>query len=120
MALRLRSRRDILAIQPDWQKLRGQYLGVVGAWDDQHDGADVQFEVRAFVGDGQGWEDPVTGSLNAAMAQWLIESGVAPAQYVATQGTTLHRAGRVFVVKDGDDIWIGGNVVTRVAGVITL
>lgn len=120
MALRLRSRRDILAIQPDWQKLRGQYLGVVGAWDDQHDGADVQFEVRAFVGDGQGWEDPVTGSLNAAMAQWLIESGVAPAQYVATQGTTLHKAGRVFVVKDGDDIWIGGNVVTRVAGVITL
>ncbi|KXV05556.1 phenazine biosynthesis protein PhzF, partial [Gluconobacter potus] len=84
------------------------------------DGTDAQFEVRAFVGDGQGWEDPVTGSLNAGIAQWLIESGIAPAQYVASQGAALLRAGQVFVDKVGDDIWIGGNVVPRISGTIIL
>jgi PhzF family phenazine biosynthesis protein len=120
MALRLRSRRDVLAVQPDWQALKGHYVGIVGPWDSVHDGTDAQFEVRAFVGDGQGWEDPVTGSLNAGIAQWLIESGIAPTQYVARQGAALRRAGQIFVEKVVDDIWIGGNVVTRVFGTITI
>ena len=120
MVLRLPSRRDVLAIQPDWQTLQGQHVGVVGAWDPARDGTDAQFEVRAFVGDGQGWEDPVTGSLNAGIAQWLIESGIAPAQYVASQGAALRRAGQVFVEKVSDDIWIGGNVVTLISGTITV
>ena len=84
------------------------------------DGTGAQFEVRAFVGDGQGWEDPVTGSLNAGIAQWLIESGIAPEKYVASQDAVLGRAGRIFVEKDSGDIWIGGNVVARIAGTITL
>ncbi|MCP1237737.1 PhzF family phenazine biosynthesis protein [Gluconobacter kondonii] len=120
MVLRLRSRRDVLAVQPDWQALKGQSLGVVGAWDSVRDGTGAQFEVRAFVGGGQGSEDPVTGSLNAGIAQWLIESGIAPAKYVASQGAVLGRAGRIFVEKDSGDIWIGGNVVARIAGTITL
>ncbi|WP_235993411.1 PhzF family phenazine biosynthesis protein [Gluconobacter cadivus] len=120
MVLRLRSCGDVLAVQPDWQMLKGQRVGIVGAWDPVRDGTNAQFEVRAFVGDGQGWEDPVTGSLNAGIAQWLIESGVAPAQYVASQGAALGRAGRVFVEKVDDDIWIGGDVVTRIAGTITV
>jgi PhzF family phenazine biosynthesis protein len=94
-------------------------VGVVGAHD-----ADVQpaFEVRAFFpapGGGVA-EDPVTGSLNAALAQWLIGDGLAPPQYVAAQGAALGRAGRVHVDQQGDDIWIGGDSVPVVQGSVTL
>ncbi|MEG3348942.1 PhzF family phenazine biosynthesis protein [Novacetimonas sp. GS1] len=117
VVLRLRSCADVLALRPDWQALKGQMIGVVGACDTTDD---AQFEVRAFAGIGQGWEDPVTGSLNAAIAQWLIESGTAPPQYVTRQGTALGRAGRVFVHEVDGTIWIGGNVVTRIAGTIAI
>lgn len=120
VVLRLRSREDVLAIQPDWQALRGYGVGVVGPWDPARDGTEAQFEIRAFMGEGQGCEDPVTGSLNAGIAQWLIETGVAPERYIASQGAALGRLGRVFVEKSGDDIWIGGDVVTRISGTITL
>jgi predicted PhzF superfamily epimerase YddE/YHI9 len=75
------------------------------------------FEVRAFFPGNHGLtEDPVTGSLNAALAQWLIGSGRAPAQYIAAQGTVLGRAGRVHVEQVGDDLWIGGACVTCIRG----
>ena len=67
-----------------------------------------------------GAEDPVTGSLNASLAQWLIGAGIAPRQYVAAQGTVLGRAGRVHVAQDGETIWIGGDVTTCVSGTITV
>ena len=94
-------------------------VGVVGAH-----GADAgpAFEVRAFFpapGGGLA-EDPVTGSLNAALAQWLIGDGYAPARYVAAQGAALGRAGRVHVAQDGDDIWIGGDCVALVQGSVRL
>jgi predicted PhzF superfamily epimerase YddE/YHI9 len=78
----------------------------------------MQFEVRALIG--SGYEDPVTGSLNASLAQWLIGSGVAPERYVAAQGAALQRAGRVHVQRVGDDIWIGGDVCALVAGTVAL
>ena len=65
-------------------------------------------------------EDPVTGSLNAALAQWLIESGRAPSRYVAAQGTALGRAGRVHVQQEGDTVWIGGDVAACIDGTVTL
>jgi predicted PhzF superfamily epimerase YddE/YHI9 len=62
-------------------------------------------------------EDPVTGSLNAALAQWLIGAGLAPAHYVAAQGTALARAGRIHIDSDPDGtIWVGGGSVTCVQG----
>ena len=64
--------------------------------------------------------DPVTGSLNAGIAQWLIGKGLAPDNYIASQGTVLGRAGRVHVQREGDDIWIGGNTVTCVEGKLSL
>jgi predicted PhzF superfamily epimerase YddE/YHI9 len=82
------------------------------------DGPDAQFEVRAFTAGG--YEDPVTGSLNAGLAQWLIGSGVAPSSYVASQGSVLGRMGRVHVERDGSETWIGGAVTTCVAGTLTL
>jgi len=62
----------------------------------------------------------VTGSLNASLAQWLIGSGVAAAQYVAAQGAALQRAGRVHVRQDGAEVWIGGDVCAVVAGTVAL
>ena len=94
-------------------------VGVVGASPEGHD---ADFEVRAFYPAPGGTlaEDPVTGSLNAALAQWLVETGRAPSRYVAAQGTALGRAGRVFVDHDGRDTWIGGHVAPCVEGTVRL
>jgi PhzF family phenazine biosynthesis protein len=118
LALLLRSRDEVLAVRPDYSILSGLRVGVVGAWDTVKDGPDAQFEVRAFTSGG--YEDPVTGSLNAGLAQWLIETGVAPSTYVASQGTVLGRMGRVHVEQDGRETWIGGAVTTCIAGTVSL
>jgi PhzF family phenazine biosynthesis protein len=118
LAVLLRSRQDVLAICPDYTILSGLRVGVVGPWTPDKDGTGAQFEVRAFT---QGHcEDPVTGSLNAGVAQWLIGAGLAPPRYIASQGTMLGRVGRVHVEQDGPEIWIGGAVTTRVTGTLTL
>jgi predicted PhzF superfamily epimerase YddE/YHI9 len=85
-------------------------------------GAAEAFEVRAFFPkDGAMVEDPVTGSFNASLAQWLIGSGRAQAPYVAAQGTALGRAGRAFITQDqAGTIWVGGGTVTCVAGTVRL
>jgi PhzF family phenazine biosynthesis protein len=116
IAVLLGSRDELLKLQFDPGALPDQSLGVVAPWDPARDGKDVQFEVRAFMS--RGGEDPVTGSLNAGLAQWLIGAGIAPKRYVAAQGTVLGRAGRVHVAQDGDDIWIGGDVTECVSGTI--
>jgi PhzF family phenazine biosynthesis protein len=118
LAVLLRSREEVLAIRPDYTILSGMRVGVVGPWDGGKDGADAQFEVRAFTAGGS--EDPVTGSLNAGLAQWLISTGSAPSSYVASQGYVLGRAGRVHVERDGSDIWVGGMVTTCIDGTLTL
>ena len=120
LAVLLASRRRVLELRPDMTVLNGLKVGVVAPWDPVVDGAQAQFEVRAFV-PGLGIpEDPVTGSLNAGVAQWLIGDGLAPGSYVAAQGTALGRAGRVYIEKSGSDIWVGGEVVTCIEGMVTL
>jgi len=118
LAVLLKSREDVLAVRPDYATLGGLRVGVVGPWHPNRDGTDAQFEVRAFTAGG--YEDPVTGSLNASVAQWLIGSGIAPSSYVASQGTVLGRAGRVHVERDGTEIWIGGAVTTCIVGTVRL
>jgi PhzF family phenazine biosynthesis protein len=115
-AVMLRSARQVLSLEPDWAVLDPLNLGVVGPFDAGHDAA---FEVRAFIGGG-GYEDPVTGSLNASLAQWLIGAGLAGSSYVAAQGTALHRAGRVHLRKDGEEVWVGGDVVEVISGEVKL
>ena len=112
VAVLLGSRDELLAIEPDYVAMRGLELGAVAPWAD----GEAQFEVRAFVADGGGYEDPVTGSLNASLAQWLIGANLAPSSYVASQGTALDRAGRVHVERDGETIWVGGGSVSCVRG----
>ena len=117
MAGLLKDAAAVLALRPDFAAMRGLNLGVVGAYPV---GSDCQFEVRAFVPGLGVPEDPVTGSLNAGLAQWLIAAGLAPARYVAAQGAALGRAGRVFVTQQGADIWIGGAVCSVLTGAVTL
>ena len=117
IAALLGSRDELLAIDPDYAAMRGLHLGVVAPWL----GGDAQFEVRALIPThAGGYEDPVTGSLNASLAQWLVGAGLAPPHYVASQGTALGRAGRVFVDQAGADLWIGGDCVSCVQGTLSL
>jgi PhzF family phenazine biosynthesis protein len=124
----LKSAEQVLALKPDGAILSGLDIGVVGPHGkvgvvgEKPAGDDCAFEVRAFfhlIGSGID-EDPVTGSLNAAVAQWLIGAGLAPSRYVASQGTAMGRAGRVYVEQQGPDIWIGGDSVTCVEGTVAL
>jgi PhzF family phenazine biosynthesis protein len=116
----LRSPQQVLDLRPDSALLAGMKIGVVAPLPT---GA-CAFEVRAFFpGHGGIAEDPVTGSLNAAMAQWLIGAGLAPTRYVASQGTALGRVGRVHVEQDAqspETIWIGGACVTCIEGQVAL
>ena len=124
----LRSAEQVLALKPDGAVLAGLDVGVVGPRGKvgvigaQPVGHDADFEVRAFFPGNTGMaEDPVTGSLNAALAQWLIGAGMAPPRYVAAQGTALGRAGRVWIERDDDGtVWVGGASVTCVQGSVQL
>ena len=115
----LTSAEQVLALQPDGAVLAGLDIGVVGP---HPTGSETAFEVRAFFPGNNGLaEDPVTGSLNAALAQWLIGAGLAPERYVAAQGTALAREGRVFVKRDASGtIWVGGASVTCIDGRVNL
>ncbi|TAH11648.1 MAG: PhzF family phenazine biosynthesis protein [Curvibacter sp.] len=78
-------------------------------------------EVRFFADDIGVTEDPVTGSFNASLAQWLIADGIAPARYVAAQGTCIGRAGRVYIEQDAQgQVWVGGDSVRCIDGTVTL
>jgi PhzF family phenazine biosynthesis protein len=93
-------------------------IGIVGF---HPEGSECQIEVRAFFhGAGVMTEDPVTGSLNAGLAQWLVGSGKIGSSYVAAQGTALGRTGRIHVTQDDEGIWIAGNTVTCIAGTVGL
>jgi PhzF family phenazine biosynthesis protein len=124
----LRSADQVLALKPDAAILAGLDVGVVGprgkvgVVGSRAPGDDCAFEVRAFFPGNDGMkEDPVTGSLNAALAQWLIDAGLAPRSYVASQGTALARAGRVHVERDASgETWIGGASVTCIDGRVRL
>jgi len=112
-ALLLDSAQTVLAVRPDMQRLGDSVLGLVGAHSPP---VDADFEVRAFVPSLGVPEDPVTGSLNAGIAQWLIGAGHAPERYIAAQGTALDREGRVHIERVDDTIWVGGATRTLLRG----
>ena len=116
VAVMLASAEAVLAVRPGMVDLD---LGLVGAYPP---GSPAAFEVRAFFPkDGVTTEDPVTGSLNASLAAWLLDRGYAQAPYVASQGTVLGRAGRVHISRDsGGTIWVAGAAVTCVTGEVDL
>jgi len=114
----LTSAEAVLALQPARDHPRRLDIGVVGP---HAAGAGPAFELRAFFSDQHGAlrEDPVTGSLNASIAQWLLGAGRATAPYLAAQGTALGRAGRIRISQDPDgQVWVGGAVSTILTGLI--
>lgn len=114
--LLLDSAERVLDVRPDWAAIAGTDVGLVGP---HPAGGPAAFEVRGFA-PGMGMtEDPVTGSLNASVGQWLIGTGRAPDRYVAAQGTALGRAGRVHVERDDRGVvWVGGATVSCVEGTV--
>lgn len=124
VGLLLDSDETVLALKPDASAHPGKWdIGVIGPVSSDEDrDANVRFELRAFFteGGGQLREDPVTGSLNAAAAEWLLTSGRASAPYIARQGTALGRRGRIQITSDENDIWIGGRTHIAIAGNIHL
>jgi PhzF family phenazine biosynthesis protein len=110
VGLLLEDARTVLDLEPDRSRLEGWDIGVVGPWRDG--GSDADVEVRAFDST---TEDPVTGSLNASLGQWLAGT-VLPDEYVAAQGTAVGRRGRVHVRRERDAVWVGGNTVTTLRG----
>jgi PhzF family phenazine biosynthesis protein len=112
----------VLALEPDHAALRagGHKVGVVARHASVRDGEPL-VEVRAFADPIGIPEDPVTGSLNASLAQWLIDEGHLPQSYVAAQGTRMGRAGRVHVLRDSHgQVWVGGETVTCIEGTVML
>ena len=145
LGLLLDSTDAVLALMPNHQELKnsGVKVGVAGVYIDNsatqliakssrearafslHTSAamepeeHIDLEVRGFAAPVGVFEDPVTGSLNASLAQWLIEDGYMPASYVAAQGMCLDRAGRVHISRDAaGQVWVGGTVVTCIDGMV--
>ena len=116
IAVLLTSAEAVLAARPAFVDLD---VGLVGPYPP---GSPEAIEVRGFFPkDGVMVEDPVTGSLNASAAQWLLRTGRLEAPYVASQGTALGRQGRVHITVDADGaIWVGGGTVTCIAGDVDL
>jgi PhzF family phenazine biosynthesis protein len=113
----LDSAQSALELDIDKAALAGRNVGIIGP---HPPGGPADFEVRAFfTGDGV-IEDPVTGSLNASLAQWLIGNGTAPPRYRARQGTVLGRTGIIEVEQEGDRVWVGGACVTCIEGSVRL
>lgn len=116
----LDSAETVLGLQPDASRHPGKWdIGVVGP---APAGAAHQFELRAFFTEGVEplREDPVTGSLNAAAAEWLLESGRATAPYTAHQGSALGRNGRIHISQTNGRIWVEGRTSVAVRGTITV
>ena len=116
IAVMLESAHDVLAVEPAKTHHRRIDVGIIGPYPS---GGDVAFEVRAIFSDERGGliEDPVTGSLNAALGQWLFETGRAVGRYIASQGTAIGRTGRLELHRDSlDQVWVGGRTVTLFTG----
>lgn len=116
----LESADTVLSLAPDISRYSGEDsldIGVIGPYPE---GSEARFELRAFFSDASGQlrEDPVTGSLNASAAQWLVASGRATPPYVASQGKRVGRTGRVTIDAIDDDLWIGGQVTIAITGTI--
>jgi PhzF family phenazine biosynthesis protein len=112
----LRDADAVLDVRPDWAEFGDLEVGIVGPYPE---GSECAVEVRAFCPGLGVVEDPVTGSLNASIGQWLAGDRL-PTSYVASQGTVLGRRGRVYVERDRDTVWVGGDATTMITGEVSL
>lgn len=115
LGVRLASAEAVLDVEAATRHPSRIEVGLVGPWEGR---GETDFEVRALFSDQHGaiLEDPVTGSLNAAIAQWLTATGQATAPFTASQGRKVGREGLIDVTTDGGELWIGGNTRVIVTG----
>ena len=117
VAILLGSAQEVLALEPERYYPKRVDIGIVGA---HPAGSAAAFEVRAIFSNHQLslLEDPVTGSLNASLAQWLLRTGRAKTPYIVAQGAKIGRTGRIYIDRDSSGaIWVGGKTTTLFSGV---
>jgi PhzF family phenazine biosynthesis protein len=116
--LQLSTAEAVLALRPDLSRIPTAMVGVIGAYPA---GSDHDYEMRTFAPRAGVAEDPVCGSMNASVAQWLMRSGAVDGNYRVSQGTCVGRAGTVALrVDEAGTIWVGGATTTCISGSITV
>lgn len=133
LAVLLADSAAVLELEPDFSAVDSYDIGVVGPAPlgvvgpskigvaGERSEGEHAIEVRAFFrSGGQAVEDPVTGSLNASLAQWLLATGRLTAPYIAAQGTAIGRAGRVHIEQSDGEVWVGGDAVTAIKGSVAI
>lgn len=115
--LQLASAEEVLALTPDFSRIPDAMVGAVGAYPE---GAPHAFELRSFAPGVDVPEDPVCGSMNASVAQWLTGTGQAPDRYLVSQGARLGRAGEIAIAVEGDTVWVGGATAVCFTGTANL
>jgi PhzF family phenazine biosynthesis protein len=109
---------DVLALEPDLSLIPAAMVGAIGA---HPDGSEHAFEMRTFAPRVGVPEDPVCGSMNASVGQWLTATGAAPSAYRVSQGARMGRAGTVEITADADGtVWVGGAATSHIRGIIIL
>jgi PhzF family phenazine biosynthesis protein len=112
--VRLATAQEVLTLEPDLSRIPDAMVGAIGAYPD---GSDYTFEMRTFAPGAGVPEDPVCGSMNAAVGQWLMRIGAVSGSYRVSQGRRLGRAGDITITPDPDGtLWIGGNTNTLFHG----
>lgn len=104
--LQLATAQEVLDLEPDFSLIPHAMVGAVGPYPT---GSQHAFELRSFAPGVNVLEDPVCGSMNASVAQWLTSSGQAPNRYTVSQGTRLGRTGEIVIDVDEETIWVGGH-----------
>jgi PhzF family phenazine biosynthesis protein len=109
---------EVLALEPDLSVIPTAMVGAIGAYPD---GSEHAFEMRTFAPGAGVPEDPVCGSMNASVGQWLTTTGAAPSAYRVSQGARVGRAGTIEITADTDGtVWVGGAATGCIRGTITL
>ncbi len=112
--IRLATAQQVLDLRPDLSRIPAAMVGAIGAYPD---GGEHAFELRTFAPGVGVAEDPVCGSMNAAVAQWFLRTGTMSGGYRVSQGQRLNRAGDITITADPDGtIWVGGNTNTLFHG----
>ncbi|GAB3597613.1 PhzF family phenazine biosynthesis protein [Microbacterium tumbae] len=116
--VRLASAAEVLALEPDFTAIADEMIGAIGAYPE---GSAHAIEIRSFAPRVGVDEDPVCGSMNASVGQWLTSTGALPSSYTASQGARLDRAGEITVTADdAGGVWVGGRTTVGIRGTIVL
>ena len=116
--VQLATAQEVLDLEPDLSRIPTAMVGAIGAYPE---GSPYAYEMRTFAPGVGVAEDPVCGSMNASVGQWLTTTGAVPAAYSVSQGARLGRAGEIHITADPDGtVWVGGATTSHIRGTLTL